>query len=95
MKALEKDRARRYGAPSELAADIRRYLNREPVLARPASAAYRSGKFVKRHKLALAVASVFAVMALAGAVAIVREARDRSHAGGSRGASFRVVAQAY
>ena len=75
MKALEKDRARRYGAPSELAADIRRNLNHEPVLARPASAAYRSGKFVKRHKLALAVASVFALMALAGALAIVREAQ--------------------
>jgi eukaryotic-like serine/threonine-protein kinase len=75
MKALEKDRARRYGVPSELAADIRRYLNHEPVLARPASAAYRSGKFVKRHKLALALASVFAVMALSGAVAIVREAQ--------------------
>jgi tetratricopeptide (TPR) repeat protein len=75
MKALEKDRARRYGAPSDLAADIRRYLNHEPVLARPASAAYRSGKFVKRHKFALAVASVFALLALAGAVAIVREAQ--------------------
>jgi non-specific serine/threonine protein kinase/serine/threonine-protein kinase len=75
MKALEKDRARRYGAPSDLAADIRRYLNHEPVLARPASAAYRSGKFVKRHKFAFAMASVFALMALAGAVAIVREAQ--------------------
>jgi eukaryotic-like serine/threonine-protein kinase len=75
MKALEKDRARRYGTPSELAADIRHYLSHEPVLARPASAAYRSGKFVKRHKLALVVASVFALMVLAGAVAIVREAQ--------------------
>lgn len=75
MKALEKDRSRRYGGPSDLAADIRRYLNQEPVLARPASAAYRSGKFVKRHKLALAVASVFAVMAIAGIIAIVREAQ--------------------
>jgi non-specific serine/threonine protein kinase/serine/threonine-protein kinase len=75
MKALEKDRSRRYGAPSDLAADIRRYLDHEPVLARPASAAYRSGKFVKRHKFALAVASVFALMVLAGAVAIVREAQ--------------------
>jgi len=75
MKALEKDRARRYGAPSDLAADIRRYLNHEPILAHPASAAYRSGKFVKRHKIALAVASIFALMVLAGAVAIVREAR--------------------
>jgi non-specific serine/threonine protein kinase/serine/threonine-protein kinase len=75
MRALEKDRSRRYGAPSDLAADIRRHLNHEPVLARPASAAYRSGKFVKRHKFALAVASVFALTMLAGAVAIVREAQ--------------------
>ena len=75
MKALEKDRARRYGAPSDLAADIRRYLDHEPVLACPASAFYRSGKFVKRHKFALTVASVFALMVLAGAVAIVREAQ--------------------
>jgi len=75
MKALEKDRARRYAAPSDLASDIRRYLNHEPVLARPASAAYRSGKFVKRHKLAIAVASVFVVLVLAGAVAVIREAQ--------------------
>src|SRR5215467_8315242 len=41
MKALEKDRTRRYRTPSELAADINRYLNDEQVLARPASTAYR------------------------------------------------------
>ena len=75
MKALEKDRSRRYGTPSELAADIRRYLDQEPVVARPASAAYRSGKFIKRHRLALAVTAVFALVVLAGVVAIVREAR--------------------
>ncbi|MGB6472575.1 MAG: serine/threonine-protein kinase [Candidatus Sulfotelmatobacter sp.] len=74
MKALEKDRARRYGAPSELAADIQRYLNHEPVVARPASAAYRSGKFIKRNKLPLAATAVFAVVVIAGAVATVREA---------------------
>jgi non-specific serine/threonine protein kinase/serine/threonine-protein kinase len=75
MMALEKDRARRYGAASELAADIRRYLTHEPVVARPPSAAYRSGKFVKRHKLGLAVSTVFVLVAIAGAVATVREAR--------------------
>jgi tetratricopeptide (TPR) repeat protein len=75
MKALEKDRARRYGAASELAADIRRFLNQEPVVARPASAAYRCSKFIKRNKLPLAVAAVFAVVVIAGAVATVREAR--------------------
>ncbi len=40
-KALERARERRYGTPSELAADLRRYLNHEPVLARPASASIR------------------------------------------------------
>jgi eukaryotic-like serine/threonine-protein kinase len=75
MKAIEKDRSRRYGTPSELAADVRRYLNQEPVVARPASAAYRSGKFIKRHKLSLAVAAVVAMVMVGGAVAIVREAR--------------------
>ena len=74
MKALDKDRSRRYGAPSELAADVRRHLNNEPVVARPPSAAYQAGKFVKRNKLALAVAAVFALVVLAGAVAILREA---------------------
>jgi hypothetical protein len=43
---------------------MRCYLTHEPVVVRPASAAYRSGKFVKRHKLALAVAAVFAMVAV-------------------------------
>ena len=42
MKALEKDRTRRYGSPSELAADIQRYLRHQPVLAGPPSATYRA-----------------------------------------------------
>ena len=75
MKALDKDRAGRYGAPSELATDLRRYLSNEPVVARPAKLAYRTGKFVKRNKLALAVAAAFALVVLAGAVVLVREAR--------------------
>jgi eukaryotic-like serine/threonine-protein kinase len=75
MKALEKDRARRYGTPSELAADIRRYLNNEPVVARPPSAAYRTGKFIKRNKPALAVAAVFGLVVMAGVAATLRETR--------------------
>jgi serine/threonine protein kinase len=51
MKALEKDRTRRYGSPSELAADIERYLSHEPVRARPPSTRYRVGKFIKRHRV--------------------------------------------
>ncbi len=45
------------------------------MIARPASAAYRCGKFIKRHKLALAIATGFALVVIAGAIAIVREAR--------------------
>jgi len=49
MRALEKNRLRRYGSPQELAADIQRYLTNEPVEARPPSAWYRARKFVWRH----------------------------------------------
>jgi tetratricopeptide (TPR) repeat protein len=49
MRALEKDRTRRYQTANALAADVRRHLNHEPVSAGPPSAAYRAGKFVRRH----------------------------------------------
>src|SRR5271156_5502852 len=52
MKALERDRERRYGTPAELAAELRRYLNDEPVVARPASFAYQLGKLIRRHRIA-------------------------------------------
>jgi dipeptidyl aminopeptidase/acylaminoacyl peptidase len=65
MKALEKDRARRYGAPSELAADLRRYLNHEPVVARPASAGYRLRKYTQQHRVGVGVAALLMAMALA------------------------------
>jgi eukaryotic-like serine/threonine-protein kinase len=55
MKALERDRERRYGTPAEFAADLRRYLHDEPVLARPASAGYQIRKFIRRHRVAAAV----------------------------------------
>jgi hypothetical protein len=50
MKALEKDRNRRYESASAFAADIQRYLHDEPVLACPPSAWYRFGKFARRRK---------------------------------------------
>ena len=68
MKALEKDRARRYGTPSEFAGDLLRYLNHEPVSARPASAAYRFQKYVRRHRLAVSVAAAGLVLLIAFAV---------------------------
>ena len=53
MKAMEKPRVRRYASASELAADVRRYLAKEPVVAGPPSAAYRMRKFVDRNRVAV------------------------------------------
>ena len=55
MKALEKDRARRYGTASDLAGDVRHYLNHELVVARPANISYQLRKYVRRHRVAVAV----------------------------------------
>jgi eukaryotic-like serine/threonine-protein kinase len=75
MKALDKDRTRRYGTPSELAADIERYLQDEPITARPASAGYRLAKYVRRHRLGVAIASSLALLLVAVAVAQMVELR--------------------
>lgn len=66
MKALEKDRNRRYESASSLAADIERYLGDEPVLAGPPSTAYRMRKFYQRHRLALATAAAIGLLLVAG-----------------------------
>ena len=74
LKALEKDRSRRYMSPTDLAADIQRHLNDEPILARPKSASYQLQKFARRHKALVAgVAAVFAVL-IAGVIVSTREA---------------------
>jgi len=69
MKALEKDRTRRYETASGLARDIERYLEGEAVEAGPPSARYKLSKFARRHRTALATAGVFAVLLLAGVAA--------------------------
>jgi tetratricopeptide (TPR) repeat protein len=56
MKALEKEPGRRYGSPSDLAADLRRYLANEPVMAGPPGAGYRVRKFIRRHTLSVSLA---------------------------------------
>jgi WD40 repeat protein/predicted Ser/Thr protein kinase len=67
-KALEKDRTRRYSSAGELATDIRRHLNNEPILARPPSALYQLRKFARRHMaLVSGTAGVFAAL-LAGTI---------------------------
>jgi len=68
LKALEKDRNRRYGTPSALAADVENYLANKPVQARPASTGYRLRKYVRRNRVAVAVASGAAALLIAFAV---------------------------
>jgi tetratricopeptide (TPR) repeat protein len=84
MKALEKDRTRRYGASSELAADIRRYLNHEPVVARPARAGYRLRKYVRRHRVVVSVVAglvlLLAAFSVLQAVQLRRITRERDRA---------------
>jgi eukaryotic-like serine/threonine-protein kinase len=84
MKAVERDRGRRYGTPSELAADLRRYLNHEPVQARPASVGYRLAKYARRHRAGVAatvvIAALLVAFGVAEAVQLRRITRERDRA---------------
>ncbi len=66
LRALEKDRMRRYATANDLAQDIRRYLECEPILARPPSATYRFRKLVRRNKLVFAGAGAFTAALVIG-----------------------------
>ncbi len=69
MKCLEKDRTRRYETANGLAMDIQRYVNNEPITARPPSAAYRFRKAVRRNKLAFGAAAAVVLALLLGIIA--------------------------
>jgi serine/threonine protein kinase/Flp pilus assembly protein TadD len=66
MKCLEKDRNRRYQTANSVVHDIQRYLHDEPVEACPPSAAYRFGKFARRHRAALVTETLLAAVLLLG-----------------------------
>jgi serine/threonine protein kinase/Tfp pilus assembly protein PilF len=82
MKALEKDRSRRYETANALARDVEYYLRDEPVLACPPSLGYRLRKLVRRNKRALAAGTVLVVSLLVGLAAVAGSvgwaARDRA-----------------
>ena len=84
MRALEKDRQRRYPTANALAMDVQRYLGGEPVVAAPPGAAYRMGKFVRRHRGGVLAAAAVAAALVVGAVAfawqakVARGQRDRA-----------------
>jgi non-specific serine/threonine protein kinase/serine/threonine-protein kinase len=94
LKALEKDRARRYATPIELARDLERHLANEPVLASPPSVSYRVGKFVRRHRAGVITAAVLALAMLGGVVGttieLVRARRAEAEARRQSAASDRV-----
>ena len=93
MRALEKDRQRRYPTANALAMDVQRYLGGEPVLAAPPGAAYRAGKFVRRHRAGVLGAAAVAAALVVGAVAfawqakVARGQRDRAVAAEARARS--------
>jgi tetratricopeptide (TPR) repeat protein len=90
MRALEKDRTRRYAAVSELSSDILRHLRNEPVLAGPPSTRYRVGKFVRRHRVQVAWAAALLVVLVAGLItstaALIHSVQQRRAAERSRDA---------
>src|SRR5262249_5737870 len=68
MRALEKDRNRRYESASAFAADVQRYLSDEPVLACPPSAGYRLRKFARKHRRLLTTSAAFLLLLVLGVV---------------------------
>jgi len=74
LKALEKDKARRYSSAASLAGDIRRYLANQAITARPASASYQARKFARRHRVLLTATAVIFAVLLSGVIVSTREA---------------------
>jgi tetratricopeptide (TPR) repeat protein len=85
MRALEKDRTRRYQTASALAGDLRRHLNNEPVSAGPPSTVYRAKKFVRRHRFGVAAAATLVLLLVVFGVTMAVQAqriaaeRDRAN----------------
>jgi len=80
MKALEKDRTRRYETASGLSLDLKRHLDNEPVLARPASTLYRFRRLVRRNKLAFAAVAAVGGVIVLGVIVSTWQATVATHA---------------
>jgi eukaryotic-like serine/threonine-protein kinase len=72
MKSLEKDRERRYQTANGLALDVRRFLDNEPILARPPSRIYRLRKLVQRNQAVFAIGAVLLVTLIASSAVSTR-----------------------
>jgi serine/threonine protein kinase len=81
MRAMDKDPARRYESPINLAMDLDRYLGHEPVLAGPPSALYRIGKFTRKYRGPVIAAGLVFLTSVVGAVAFWFKAEDAQRQG--------------
>lgn len=99
MKALEKDRSRRYASMSEFAADVERHLSDQPVLAGPPNPLYRGYKFARRHRISVVAGLLVAVSLIAGVISTGWQARvavlqrDRADAEAAAARKSRAAAQ--
>jgi serine/threonine protein kinase len=90
MRALRKEPQHRYNSIEQLAADVRRYLTREPVLARQGNWLYYSQRFVRRHAFGVSAGAAFIVFIVAFAITMsvqrqtIAEQRDRAEQEGER-----------
>jgi tetratricopeptide (TPR) repeat protein/tRNA A-37 threonylcarbamoyl transferase component Bud32 len=93
LVALRKEPERRYQSVEDLAGDIRRHLHGLPITARPDSAGYRTGKFLKRNRIALVAASaaVLATSLVGAGVIVLRPSSERSLLGGPLAPRDRIV----
>jgi eukaryotic-like serine/threonine-protein kinase len=77
LKALQRERERRYSSPADLAADLTRYLNDGAITARPPTIAYRAGKFIHRNRLAVTFTAALVLVLIGFAVSMTLE-RNRA-----------------
>ena len=89
VKALEKDRSRRYGSPAELAGDIGRYLRDETVMARAPGTAYRLRKLVRRHRALVGSAAAILLILIGATIVSTREAFRAIRSGREAAASLK------
>jgi len=98
MKALEKDRTRRYQTANGLALDIQRYLDNEPIFARPPSRLYRLQKLVRRNKIVFAAIGVTSAALIFGLGTsmwmMIKEREARQRAVAAEQAEFRLRQEA-
>jgi eukaryotic-like serine/threonine-protein kinase len=76
LTALRKEPARRYASVEQFAGDVRRHLDGLPVRARPDTFGYRAGKFVRRHRTAVAAATLVGLALITGTIGVAWEARE-------------------